>query len=111
MLEDGLLDAVAELARRNRIFDRPPTLEEILDPVEEQVLRESPYTFEDGDAGIVAEVRREEAITKGEIIEVDSDSEDEEKVPDMSKADISNLCLQLEKVSLTSDMEGSLDLA
>ncbi|KAF8558115.1 hypothetical protein OG21DRAFT_1405665 [Imleria badia] len=77
VLEEGLKDSIMMLKDRNRIFGTPLSVDELLDPLEEQ---ENPDTmaemFEDDDA-IIAEVRRREAVRNGEVIEMDSDDEDD----------------------------------
>jgi len=53
-------------------------LEDLVDPEDEREVGESPYEFKGGDDEIVDEVRHKMAVERGEIIEVDSDSEGEE---------------------------------
>jgi hypothetical protein len=54
-----------------RIIGLSPTLEDLVDPIEEREVGDSPYTFEGGDAEIVAEVLHEMAVAQGEVIELD----------------------------------------
>ena len=97
-VEQELMDSVKELVKRKRIIGCPPTIEELVNPIEEQEVGDSPYRFEGGDAKIVAEVRHEMAVAQGEIIELDeSDSEDEDDIDDtLSQQDIIKLCEKLE---------------
>ena len=57
LLESEISDAMIELKRRNRIHGELLSLDELLIPVEEDEIGESPEVFEGGDAEIVAEVR------------------------------------------------------
>jgi len=52
--------------------------------------------FEGGDSSIADEVRREIAIANGEVIEVDSDDDDDEVGPSVTCKHILDLCQQLE---------------
>jgi len=80
--------------------------------VEELEIGDSPYQFEGGDADIVAEVLHEQAIAKGDIMEISSDSEDkEENGKGLSNATMMDLCQQLEASCLDIDAECSLDLS
>ncbi|KAH0836315.1 hypothetical protein J3R83DRAFT_7864 [Lanmaoa asiatica] len=89
------------LKRRNLIFGEPLTLDEFLEPAEEQEVGRS-FQFEGGDEAIVAAVRQEMAEKQGQVIEVDSDDEDEdmEPEPEMSRAEILALCQKLESACL-----------
>ena len=75
--EKGLMDSIEELVKRKQIIGPPPTLEDLVNPIEEQEVGNSPYRFEGGDAEIIAEVRNEMAVARGKVIEVDLDSENE----------------------------------
>ncbi|KAG2355705.1 hypothetical protein BDR07DRAFT_1464425 [Suillus spraguei] len=55
-LEIELMDLVGGLKSRNRIFGEPPTIEELLDPVEEREVGDHDYEFPGGDNEIVEEV-------------------------------------------------------
>src|SRR4051812_2873968 len=55
ILKDQLMESVAKLKKQNQIFRDLPTLEELLDPVEEHKTGDLPHGFEDGEASIVAE--------------------------------------------------------
>ena len=56
----------------------PPTLKDLVNPIEEHEVGDSPYRFEGGDAEIVAEVQHEMAVAQGEIIELDDKDDDED---------------------------------
>jgi len=78
-----------------------PTLEELINPIEEEEDEDSPYRFEGGDVEIIAQVHREMA-TEQEVIEVDdSESEEEDNPADnLSRAETIKLCQELEKMSI-----------
>lgn len=96
--EADLMQSVNDLKARNRIFGQLPTLNELLDPVEERDMGEFP-AFEGGDKAIADEVRREVAIASGEVIEIDSDDDDDDDdsaAVSITRTDLLNLCRQLE---------------
>ncbi|KAI6109416.1 hypothetical protein EDD16DRAFT_1522441 [Pisolithus croceorrhizus] len=89
-----------------------PTLDEILDPKEEQEIGESQYQFEGGDAEIVAMVQHELAVKQGEIVEIQSDDEDEEILVTPSTTDLIQMCKTLEVACVAAgDEDSTLDLA
>jgi len=93
------------------------TIEEILDPVEErEVGDDCDYEFPGGDNEIVEEVRRQMAIERGDIMEVDSDSEDGDKAenvtPEYTFTQVFMLYQQLEDACLQfGELEVSFDLS
>jgi len=89
----------------------PLTLEEMLNPVEEKDIGEC-YHLQTGDK-IVEKVKYDMAIERGEMIEVDSESEDEgEEAEDkLTILEVSRLCEQLEDLCLHyGEPDTSLDL-
>ncbi|KAG2143163.1 hypothetical protein BD769DRAFT_1636819 [Suillus cothurnatus] len=116
-LEIELMDSVGGLKSRNRIFGEPLTIEEILDAVEErEVGDDCDYEFPGGDNEIVEEVQRQMAIERGDIMEVDSDSEDgdeaENVTPEYTFTQVFTLCQQLEDACLQfGELEVSFDLS
>jgi hypothetical protein len=72
-----------------------PTIDEILDPAEERDMGESP-TYEGGDKAIADEVRREIAIANGKILDIDSDSDDDDVHESITRTDLLDLCQRLE---------------
>ncbi|KAG1729323.1 uncharacterized protein EDB91DRAFT_1159667 [Suillus paluster] len=99
-LEDEITTSLQDLKTRNRIFGEPPSLDEFLEPVEEQEVVDS-LAFEGGDKAIVAAVKREIAEKVGEVIEVESDEdEDTQAEPEFSRAETLGLCQQLEGACL-----------
>ncbi|THH13043.1 hypothetical protein EUX98_g9765, partial [Antrodiella citrinella] len=99
--EKELIERVTELKERNRLFGDVPNVEDLVNPpVEEEYPDECPFEF-NGDLDIVEKVQHEMAVQHGEVIEIDSDDEDEEadSEPIGSKA-IVELCAQMEAVCL-----------
>ncbi|KAG1764954.1 hypothetical protein EDD22DRAFT_951411 [Suillus occidentalis] len=114
-LETELMDSIDELKSRNRIFGKPPTVKELLDPVEEREVGGHDYKFPGGDKDIVEEVQRQMAIERGDIIEVDSDSEeheeDEKTTPEYTFTEVIALSQQLEEACLQfGELGASFDL-
>ena len=99
------------------------TLEEVLNPLIEQEDADSEeITFQDGEAGvaeIVSLVKRREAISKGELViekdeESDDDDDDEEEPsrPELTNAEIIELCEKLEFACLDKpDLSCNIELA
>ncbi|KAG2366196.1 hypothetical protein BDR07DRAFT_1458750 [Suillus spraguei] len=115
-LEIELMDSVGGLKSRDRIFGEPPTIEELLDPVEEREVGDHDYEFPGGDNKIVEEVRRQMAIEKGDIMEVDSDSEDGDEdgnaTLEYTFTQVFTLCQQLEDACLQfGELKLSFDLS
>ena len=109
-LEQDIVESIKELQMRNRIFGTAPTLDEFIEPPAEKDHGDQTHQF-DGDDEIVAQVHYEEAVKRGEVIEVDSDEEvDENEGVSMTDVEMISLCERLEKASLTSAAECSLDV-
>lgn len=110
--ENDLKDSVDELVKRKRIIGPPPTVEDLVNPIEEQEVGDSQYRFEGGDAEIVAEVLHEMAVARGETIELDdsdySDDEDKDCIP---RCEVINLCALLERACIRyGGLDSSLEL-
>lgn len=111
--EATLLESVSELKQRNRIFGTAPTLEELLNPVEEQDIGEPMHLIqgendEEIDCQIVKAVRKG-AETHGSASDSDSDSDEDDKRVETEKSlvDSMKLCEELEKVCLLdTDLTG-----
>ncbi|KAG2357400.1 WD40-repeat-containing domain protein [Suillus spraguei] len=83
--------------------------ETILDPQEEKNVGEV-TAYEDDDA-IVAEIRRRQAIRSGELVEVESDDEDEDDPPKVCAIELIPLCEKLEAACIARvGADSSLDL-
>src|SRR5882762_4573876 len=70
------------LKHRNRIHGTVPTLEDLLNPVEEQEVGKHQYRYPGGDNEIVKEVMegRDEMVESVEIEEQDQEEEEDEEV-------------------------------
>jgi hypothetical protein len=100
---------VQKLKEQNRILGQVPTLDELLNPIEDEEVGSPIHAFE-ADEDIVAQVRREQAIEHGEITEISSDDEDEEELQtDIGMAEMISMCKRLEVASLHSTAESSLE--
>ncbi|KAG2351629.1 hypothetical protein BDR07DRAFT_1500795 [Suillus spraguei] len=96
-LEDEVTTSLHDLMACNRIFGRPLSMDEFLEPAEEQEVGDC--VFEGGDKEIVAAVNWEMAEKRGEVIEVESD-EEEDVEPEVSHAETLALCQRLERACL-----------
>jgi hypothetical protein len=108
-LKIDLLKSVWELKRWNHIFGPVPSLEELLDPVEEEEIGESPYSFDE----IVKKVHHKQAVACGEIVEIGSDKEsddDEDKGQGLTIAEMIHMCKQLKSGCLESPAKSSLEM-
>lgn len=100
-----------ECVTRKWIFGSP-TIEDLVDTLEEREVGDSPYKFEAGTSEIVAEVQWEMAIKSGKIIEIDdsgSDPRDDKEVLPF-RQEVIRLFEMLEKACLVGREEFSLDL-
>jgi hypothetical protein len=96
-----------------QIIGPPPILDDLVDPIEECEVGDSPYRFEGGDAKIVAVVLHEMAAARGEIIELDDedDEEDDKDKDSLARHKVINLCTLLEKACIRyGDLDSSLEL-
>ncbi|KIK73282.1 hypothetical protein PAXRUDRAFT_604742 [Paxillus rubicundulus Ve08.2h10] len=100
--ENELMQSIDVLKSRNRIFDTPPTLDELLDPPEEAEIREMDlFTIgEKGEKEIVEMVEHEMAVARGEVIEINSDSDEDLVGPCITRIQMMTLCEQLERAVL-----------
>ena len=113
-IKKELIASVEDLQKRNRIFGVLPTLEELLDPVEENAeLEDSPHSFPGGDLEIVKQARYEIQVENQEVIEVDgSESEDDDDpVANITRGDTIKLCEQLEQLTIKFGRSHDLSLA
>lgn len=113
-VKEDLMGKVKLLKSHNHIFGDVPTVEELLDPVEE---REQEEAVMDGSVkGIIKQVQKELAEVNREVIEVDeSDGDDEheaDKSPVQSCHNLISHCQQLVQSCMQyGDPQTSLDLA
>ncbi|KAH8102797.1 hypothetical protein DFH11DRAFT_1552179 [Phellopilus nigrolimitatus] len=114
-LEKSLMNVIDDLQKRNRIRGTALTLEELVNPIEEQEVGDSPYRFPGGDTEIVAEAKRLVAEKNGEAVAVtnltlDDDDDDDEEDPAedcVSSKEGIELCEKLEKLCLVhTEAEG-----
>ena len=113
-IEKELIATVEHLQKRNRIFGVLPTLEELLNPAEENAqLEDSPHSFPGGDLEIAKQARYEIQVETQEVIEVDdSDSEDDDDpVANVTRGDAIKLCEQLEQLTIRFGRSHDLSLA
>jgi hypothetical protein len=76
--ETNVLTSVQNLKDCNHIFGDLPTIDELINPIgESEILADSPYAFPGGDLEIVAEVKHEERVRKGEATDESDDGEEE----------------------------------
>ena len=105
----AIINSVQRLKDRNRIFGELPTIDDIIDPVDEREdVEDSPHIFPNGETGIIEQVIHEEKVKRGEIIEIedDEDDEDDDPLPDTSRHETIALIAQLELLAVKF---GSLD--
>jgi hypothetical protein len=94
-VETELLDNIFTLKAQNCIFGPVPSIEEILDPIEE---RQQEETRTDGSVKAIAEIVKKEAIEADRAVEKvnDSDDDDDKGPPVPPCAKLVTLCQQLE---------------
>jgi hypothetical protein len=100
--EEAIVGSVQRLKDRNRIFGEVPTIDDIIDPVDEREdIEDSPYAFPSGETGIIEQVIHEEKVKRGEIIEIEDDEDDEDDAPpDTSRCETIALIAQLELLAV-----------
>ena len=109
-VEEELLDLVAQLKIQRCIIGEPWTLEELLDPEEEQEIGEDPHELEGGDLEIVRMVQQEMGLARGEIEESeesDSGDHDPELTPP-SLNEMTKMCQAIEECCMVVCTEGAL---
>lgn len=110
-VEAELLDNISALKARNRIFGPMPSIDEILDPIEE---RQQEDTKTDGSVKAIAELVQKEADEADRAVEEvdDSDDGDDEGPLVPSRAELIMLCQQIELGCMHyGDPQFSLDLS
>lgn len=110
-LEAGLMEAVADLKARKRITGTPPTLEELVNPVEENEIGESEYSFPGGDDEIIA-AALEATKQSDDVAENQDESDDEDPSPAdcVSPREGLDLCEKMEKLVLSHADADGVDL-
>ena len=89
--------AIKELEQRNRIFEGAPSADAFIEPEIETEVEVVPIRTDDE---LVSEVLREQAIEKGEIVEVEDDEYEEEE-PEMAVREILLSISKLRKALLS----------
>ena len=101
--EAEIMNTVKVLKSRNHIFGDLPTINDILDPPEEQEQEEVPYSSYQGHSDLVKviadEVCHKIAVEKGEVILVESDDEDDAPAS-LSHLELISLCTQIQSSCL-----------
>ena len=88
-----------DLTNKNRIFGTLPSVDELIDPLEERENLDTEAELFEDDAAIIAEVRRQEEVRTGDAMEVDLDDEDDccgSKVAAMATSELIALAEKLE---------------
>ena len=113
-LEADLMASVVELKSRNRIFGPLATIEELVNPVEEQENEDS-LNGPMNDANIVAQVRHEQALNVEEVSEnegSDDDDESEDRTQNgPGTTEMVEICQRLESVCLGTGVGNALELS
>lgn len=104
--EKLLLEAVENLQGRRRIWGTAPTLEELLNPIEEEEIGERTYNFPNGDEDIIQRVLEEKEAANQQDDGDTSSSDDEDDELAADKDDISateaiSLCQKMDRLVLT----------
>jgi len=103
-VETELMASVAVLRTRNRVFGPPMTVDDIVDPPEEREtsLEDSPYAFPGGDDDIINQVDHESKVARGEVMEIDDESDDESEDldPEATIRETLELAAKLERLSI-----------
>ena len=77
------------LKDRNCIFSPPPSIDDLLDPIEEKENLDSEAKVFKDDAAIITEVHRQEAVWNGDTIKVDLDDEGHDnELPAMATSEL-----------------------
>jgi hypothetical protein len=103
-LEEGLMDSVSQLQQWKHIIGTPLSLNELLNPLKEQEVGDSPYRFAGGDEEIIAEVCRCRSSSRDNSeIEIDEDEVIEEDSKGLSYQQGMEMCEALERACMDAD--------
>ncbi|KIK80290.1 hypothetical protein PAXRUDRAFT_15866 [Paxillus rubicundulus Ve08.2h10] len=99
---EEILGSIKTLKDHNWIFGTLMTIDEILSAKEENKIGEPMYQFED-DAAIAAEVQHQMAVEQGDIIEINSNEEEDlqPKAAPIAYSEIIQLCKKLEMACIS----------
>lgn len=100
------------LKSRNRIFGLVPTVEEFVNPDCELEFGAKEFDFPGGDEEIAAQVQHEEAVARGDVIEIESDDDSihEEAAENFTTKQTIHLCEQLERAALSAPVDVPLEM-
>ncbi|KAJ7850778.1 hypothetical protein B0H14DRAFT_2581769 [Mycena olivaceomarginata] len=106
---------MTELQQRKRISQTGRlSIDELLDPADEREIGQALYELPAEVSDIIAQVVHEEAVARGDVMDVDEDDDetDAEDGPELSSTAIIDICRTLEKVCLAKgDPTASMVLA
>lgn len=107
-LECDLMQSVSELHTRKHIHGAMPTLKDLLNPLQEDEVGDSPYLFPGGDDDIIAEAVHMTTGCGEEEIESDEDGGDRAELESaISAKEGMLLCERMERLALEhSDADG-----
>jgi hypothetical protein len=111
--ENNLVDSVKVLQSQNCIFGQPLTVDELVNPVQEQeILNKSPYAFSGGDVKIVKQVTHEQQVEQGDVVKVDRDDNDggDDPTGSLSQHKAINLITKLEPLAINHGNNASNSL-
>ena len=104
-LENSLLSSIDDLQQRTRTRGERPTLEDLLNPIEEDHIGHSPYDFPNGDADIIKLVKEGKGVD--ETAEVEDEGEEDKPEKEISPKEGGELCRMLERLCIQfSDAPG-----
>lgn len=109
-LQSGITTTLEELKDRGLVRGHVFTVQELLNPVEEQGHGISPYAFEGGDAEIVKTALQNVADDAG-LVEEESESDDDDEVmwPVITRKEGIEFCTKLERLCLEYDQSNELN--
>jgi hypothetical protein len=109
-LEEDLMSSIKMLKSRNRIFGSLLTIEELISPPEERENEDNLQSLNDDE--IVAQVHYEKALEQGEIIEIDSEEEEDDNLlPQVTTAKALEMCQILSSFCLESGAGSAMELS
>jgi len=112
-LEANLMKSVKTLKSWNRIFGPLPTIAELISPPKEWLgENEDSLLQELNDDKIVAQVHYKKALEQGEIVEIESeDEEDEDTPPQVTTTNTLEMCRILSTICLNTGASSALELS
>ncbi|PBK65630.1 hypothetical protein ARMSODRAFT_1022079 [Armillaria solidipes] len=109
--EKTLENRIIELKERNHIHGAVPTLEDLLNPAEEEEIGEPEYQF-GSDEEIIEVARYQLAVERGEIQEIEEDEEEEDEGDEGEPLITSEQGIELcRKLEILCNMHGDVDIS